>query len=86
LRSRIDAYFILVCRNVRDSVPKIIGTFLVRACQDELQFALYDEINKNDTFLSFLSEPESITMERQQLTNMLGTLQKSVRAIKKDPE
>jgi len=86
LRSRIDAYFVLVCRNVRDSVPKLIGTFLVRACQDELQFALYDEINKNDTFLSFLSEPEAITMERQTLTNTLATLQKSVRAIKKDPD
>jgi len=86
LRSRIDAYFVLVCRNVRDSVPKLIGTFLVRACQDELQFALYDEINKDDSFLQFLSEPEAITMERTQLSNTLATLQKSVRAIKKDPD
>lgn len=31
LRSRIDAYFEVVMRGVRDSVPKIVGTFLVRA-------------------------------------------------------
>jgi len=30
LRSRIDAYFNLVVRGVRDSVPKAIGWFLVR--------------------------------------------------------
>jgi len=86
LRNRIDSYFMLVCRNVRDSVPKIIGTFLVRACQDDLQFALYDEINKDERFLHNLSEPESITMERNTLLQTLSTLQKAVKAIKKDPD
>ncbi len=31
LRARIDAYFGIVVRNVRDSVPKAIGYFLVKA-------------------------------------------------------
>jgi hypothetical protein len=86
LRARIDSYFIIVCRNVRDSVPKIIGTYLVRACQDDLQFALYDEINRNELFLEALNEPESIAMERKTLLQTQGVLQKSVRAIKKDPD
>jgi dynamin 1-like protein len=30
IRARIDAYFKLVIRNVRDSVPKVIGFFLVK--------------------------------------------------------
>lgn len=51
LRNRIDAYFKLVCRNVRDSVPKMIGTYLVRAAQEDMQFFLYDEINKNEELL-----------------------------------
>jgi hypothetical protein len=30
MRKRIDAYFEIVLRNVKDSVPKAIGYFLVR--------------------------------------------------------
>jgi len=86
LRYRIDSYFNLVCRNVRDSVPKIIGTFLVRACQDDLKFTLYDSINKHDELMTLLSEPESITMERQSLQKTMDTLNKAMRAIKKDPD
>jgi hypothetical protein len=31
IRARIDAYFKIVVKNVRDTVPKTIGFFLVRA-------------------------------------------------------
>ena len=30
LRARVDSYFAIVVRNVRDSVPKAIGFFLVK--------------------------------------------------------
>ena len=33
LRNRIDTYFRLVIRNMRDSIPKAIGYFLVRSAQ-----------------------------------------------------
>ena len=36
--------------------------------------------------MTLLSEPESITMERQSLQKTLDTLTKAMRAIKKDPE
>ena len=36
IRARIDAYFKLVLRSVRDSIPKTIGYFLVRATQEKL--------------------------------------------------
>jgi len=49
IRARIDAYFKIVLRNVRDSIPKVIGYFLVKASQEKLQFELYAQINKNDT-------------------------------------
>lgn len=41
IRARIDAYFKLVVRNVRDSIPKTIGYFLVKSSQERLQFELY---------------------------------------------
>ena len=31
IRARIDAYFKIVLRNVRDSIPKAVGFFLVKA-------------------------------------------------------
>jgi len=86
LRNRIDAYFAIVCRNARDSVPKLIGAFLVRACQHDLQFTLYDAINQHDELLHLLSEPESITKERDSVKKTLETLQKAAKAIKKDPD
>ena len=42
LRSRIDSYFHIVLRSVKDSIPKAIGYFLVRMSQDKLQFELYN--------------------------------------------
>jgi len=38
LRNRIDAFFKIVVRNMRDSIPKAIGYFMVRATQDNMQF------------------------------------------------
>jgi len=42
LRQRIDQYFAIVLRNVKDSIPKSIGHFMVRKSQDSLQFELYN--------------------------------------------
>jgi hypothetical protein len=45
LRNKIDSYFAICLRSVKDSVPKAIGYFLVRKSQDTLQFELYNQIN-----------------------------------------
>lgn len=45
IRARIDTYFKIVLRNVRDTVPKQIGYFLVKMSQEKLQFELYQRIN-----------------------------------------
>jgi hypothetical protein len=36
IRLRIDTYFRLVIRNVRDTIPKAIGFFLVRGSMDRM--------------------------------------------------
>ena len=41
IRARIDAYFKIAVRNVRDTIPKAIGYFLVKSSQERLQFELY---------------------------------------------
>lgn len=37
IRSRIEAYFKLIIRNLRDTIPKIIGNNLVRVVEDTMQ-------------------------------------------------
>lgn len=71
LRIRIDSYFSLVVRNVRDRVPKTIGFFLVHNCQNKIQFHLYNEINTNKQLASSLGEHPAITDERNSLTKRL---------------
>jgi len=56
MRTRIDAYFAIVMRNIRDTIPKIIGNFMVRAVQEKLQYTLYNEINKNENIMDTVGE------------------------------
>jgi hypothetical protein len=58
LRSRIDAVFKITIRTVRDTIPKLIGYFLVRMSQDKLQAELYQKINEDESILDTLGEPK----------------------------
>ena len=86
LRGRIDDYFRIVLRSVRDSVPKAIGYFLVRKSQDALQFELYNQVNTNKNLQSYLGEPARITERRKALTAILGTLTNSLKVLQRDPD
>lgn len=57
MRKRIDSYFSVVLRSVKDSVPKAIGFFLVRKSQDQLQFDMYNQVNNNQSLAGALGEP-----------------------------
>lgn len=71
LRQRIDQYFSIVLRNVKDSIPKTIGFFMVRKSQDALQFELYNQVNTNKGLSSTLGEPARITERRKALSDVL---------------
>ena len=86
LRTRIDSYFSIVLRSVKDSVPKAIGYFLVRMSQDKLQFELYNAVNSNTALTASLGEPTRITERRKMLQGILSTLNKSLKVLQRDPE
>jgi hypothetical protein len=46
LRARLDTYYRIVVRNIRDSIPKIIGNFLVRAVQNKMQLELFKRLGE----------------------------------------
>jgi dynamin 1-like protein len=86
MRARIDAYFSIVLRNIRDTIPKIIGNFLVKSIQEKLQYTLYNEINRTEAILGSVGEPAHITAERETLNKVLGVLRKAKIVLTKDPD
>jgi hypothetical protein len=56
MRNRIDDYFRLVVRNLRDSIPKSIGHFLVRSIQDSMQLQLYNQLYSSNELITELDE------------------------------
>ena len=85
IRARLDTYFELVLRNVRDSVPKAIGYFLVRQVQDKLQFELYTALNKSEALGDLLGEPPHIREERKQLLAQVAILDRANTVLQRDP-
>ena len=84
MRTRINDYFEIALRNVRDAVPKAIGFFLVKKSQDVLQFELYNQVNSNKQLAAALGEPARITERRKALTDVLNTLKNSVKVLQRD--
>ena len=81
IRARIDAYFKIVLRTVRETVPKLIGHFLVRMSQEKLQSELQTRINDNDKILESLGEPKNITERRKMLQDIIKTLKASLKLL-----
>ena len=56
IRQRIDAYMNIVMRNVRDTVPKVIGYNLVRGAMNSLEKELFLQISSNEKLAKQLAE------------------------------
>ena len=83
---RIDAVFKITIRTVRETIPKLIGYFLVRMSQEKLQAELYQKINENEAILDTLGEPKHITEKRRTLQDMIRVLKESLKTLQRDPE
>jgi len=86
IRGRIDDYFVLSLRNLRDIIPKQIGYFLVKMSQEKLQFELYTRLQNNKNITRQLGEPENVTVRRKQLQTIIKTLKDSLKVLQRDPD
>jgi dynamin 1-like protein len=84
VRHRIDLYFRLVIRNIRDSVPKLIGNFLVRKSMDRLQLELFEKVNRDTSIQDLLVEPEHIAMERDKVNSQLRILKEAQKILRRE--
>lgn len=77
----IKCYFLIVRKNIQDSVPKAIMHFLVNNVKDNLQSELVTHLYKQDEISRVLEESEHMTARRKEASDMVTALQKASQII-----
>ncbi|KAM7534931.1 hypothetical protein Aperf_G00000097615 [Anoplocephala perfoliata] len=77
----IRSYFVIVRKNIQDSVPKAIMNFLVNYVKDNLQSELVSKLYKIDQYETLLKESENVAQRRREASEMLKGLQRASQII-----
>ena len=86
MRSRVEAYFKLIVRNLRDSIPKAIGNNLVRSIMENMKLKLYNMLHQSREVVDVLNEPESVMIRRKELTDQIKVMREAQKIIRRDPD
>ena len=86
IRNRIEAYFKLIVRNLRDSIPKAIGNNIVRSIEETMQITLYNMLYKSREIVNVLNEPESVQIRRKELLHQIKVLWEAQKIVRRDPD
>ena len=81
MRIRINEYFKLIVRNLRESVPKIIGKYLVKEIEDNMQTDLSNLICNLNITQNTLLESSNIIERRKHLKNMINIMKNAQKII-----
>uniref|UniRef100_A0A3Q2P0Q8 Dynamin-1-like protein n=1 Tax=Fundulus heteroclitus TaxID=8078 RepID=A0A3Q2P0Q8_FUNHE len=77
----IKSYFLIVRKNIQDSVPKAVMHFLVNHVKDCLQSELVGQLYKTALLNDLLIESEDMAQRRNEASDMLKALQKASQVI-----
>lgn len=77
----IKSYFLIVRKNIQDSVPKAVMHFLVNHVKDCLQSELVGQLYKPVLLNDLLTESEDMAQRRSEAADMLKALQKASQVI-----
>ncbi|XP_034090154.1 dynamin-1-like protein isoform X3 [Gymnodraco acuticeps] len=77
----IKSYFLIVRKNIQDSVPKAVMHFLVNHVKDSLQSELVGQLYKLGLLNELLTESEDMAQRRKEAADMLQALQKASQVI-----
>ncbi|XP_062585712.1 dynamin-1-like protein [Saccostrea cucullata] len=77
----IRSYFLIVKKNVQDTIPKAIMHFLVNYVKDNLQSELVSSLYKKEELEFLLEESEHIAQRRKEASEMLQALQRASQII-----
>lgn len=81
IKRLIYNYFLIVRKNIQDSVPKAIMHFLVNHVRDNLQSYLVGRLYKQDEINTLLNESEHMAQRRKDAQEMLRALQQAGQVI-----
>uniref|UniRef100_A0A672GYV0 Dynamin-1-like protein n=1 Tax=Salarias fasciatus TaxID=181472 RepID=A0A672GYV0_SALFA len=73
----IKSYFLIVRKNIQDSVPKAVMHFLVNHVKDSLQSELVGQLYKSGLLNDLLTESEDMAQRRKEAADMLQMLSRS---------
>eukprot|EP00921_Rhytidocystis_pertsovi_P003594 GHVQ01006237.1.p1 GENE.GHVQ01006237.1~~GHVQ01006237.1.p1 ORF type:complete len:721 (-),score=100.59 GHVQ01006237.1:199-2361(-) len=85
IRNHVDTYFGIVLKNVRDTIPRTIGYFLVRQLEEKLEIKLYGEFTNEQKYEDLLGEPAHIMEERKALRQQQATMMRAMQVLQRDP-
>ncbi|XP_056877757.1 dynamin-1-like protein isoform X3 [Takifugu flavidus] len=77
----IKSYFLIVRKNIQDSVPKAVMHFLVNHVKDSLQSELVGQLYKSGLLNDLLTESEDMAQRRKESADMLQALQRASQVI-----
>ncbi|XP_041111395.1 dynamin-1-like protein isoform X3 [Polyodon spathula] len=77
----IKSYFLIVRKNIQDSVPKAVMHFLVNNVKDNLQSELVGQLYKSLLLDDLLTESEDMAQRRNEAADMLKALQRASQVI-----
>ncbi|XP_037624327.1 dynamin-1-like protein isoform X1 [Sebastes umbrosus] len=77
----IKSYFLIVRKNIQDSVPKAVMHFLVNHVKDCLQSELVGQLYKAGLLDDLLTESEDMAQRRNEAADMLKALQRASQVI-----
>ncbi|XP_029112674.1 dynamin-1-like protein isoform X3 [Scleropages formosus] len=77
----IKCYFLIVRKNIQDSVPKAVMHFLVNFVKERLQSELVGQLYKQPLLQELLIESQDMAQQRAEVAQMLEALQKANQII-----
>ncbi len=77
LRLKIDKYFFIIVRNLRDIVPKLIGQFLIKQFNKTLEVLILNDLNEKNYCVDSLCENKATATQRKKLKLELLSLTKA---------
>lgn len=77
MRARLDNYFRIVVRNLRDTVPKVIGSFFLKRLVDLAKTEMLQELNQRNYCLDAFKEGKGVAEQRARAKEELKALSKA---------
>ncbi|KAM8964772.1 dynamin-1-like protein isoform 1-T2 [Sarcophilus harrisii] len=81
IRRLLQSYFLIVRKNIQDSVPKTVMHFLVNYVKEHLQSELVGQLYKAQLLEGLLTESENMAQQRNEAASMLKALQQANQTI-----